>query len=92
MNNSNVSICTDYSVIGNRIISDFYEFLIVEREKPTKTKAKKYLLHIAPNKKRTYVSSLYPIGNFQNKYKFDFRGTVYHLTISPDSAFIKSTL
>ena len=92
MNNSNVSICTDYSVIGNRIISDFYQFLIVDRKNPTKTKAKKYLLHVDSSKKRTYVSSLYPIGNFQNKYKFDYRQTVYFLTIEGGSAFIKSTL
>jgi|TARA_R110001592_G_C13134982_1_gene746881 hypothetical protein len=92
MNKSNVSICTDYSVIGNRIISDFYQFLIVDRKNPTKTKAKKYLLHVDSRKKRTYVSSLYPIGNSQNLYKFDYRQTVYFLTIEGESAFIKSTL
>tara|TARA_R100000951_G_C2623957_1_gene175443 strand:+ start:944 stop:1222 length:279 start_codon:yes stop_codon:yes gene_type:complete len=92
MNNSNVSICTDYSVIGNRIISDFYQFLIVDRKNPTKTKAKKYLLHVADNQNRTYVSSLYPVGNSQNKYKFDFRNTVYFLTVEGEAAFIKSTL
>ncbi len=92
MNISNVSICTKYSVKGNRIISKNFEFLIVTRKKPTKQKAKKYLLHVESSKKRNYISSLYPVGNSINQFKLDYQGSTYFLSIEGNSAIIKSTL
>ena len=92
MNISNVTICTKYRVTGNRIISKYFEFLIVTRKKPTKQKAKKYLLQVESSKKRNYISSLYPVGNSINQFKLDYQGSTYFLSIEGSSAIIKSTL
>ena len=47
---------------------------------------------VESSKKRNYISSLYPVGNSINKFKLDYQGSTYFLSIEGESAIIKSTL
>ena len=60
----------------------FFKFLILTRKQTTATKTDKYLLQVLPNKQ--YISSLYFLT--KNKYKFDYLGHTYNLTLNTQTA------
>jgi len=60
--------------------------LIAQREKTTKAKAPHYILYIAPNGRRTYLSSIWHISSML--YAFEYGGTRYNIQFTPTHASI----
>lgn len=90
MNISNVNICTEYCVKGNKLIAKNVELIIGTREFKSK-KPQKFLLQVLPNKNRTYISSLFPIDNSKQFFKFDYKGCNYFLAIYLNTAKIEKS-
>jgi hypothetical protein len=64
--------------IGNK------EFLVQSRI-PSKGKPAKFLLEIQPDGKRKYISSLYPLNQTAEQYRYETGGVWYVLDIENQS-------
>ena len=60
--------------------------LIAQREKTTKAKAPHYILHIDPDGRRTYISSLWDMSGMM--YAFEYGGIRYNIQFTPTYATI----
>jgi len=75
-----------YKMQGSTLVSPERKLLISKRKKTTRRKRTQYLL-LQIEKAYTYVSSLYPTKK-ENKYKLDYQGVNYLLTVDTMSAKI----
>jgi len=77
-----------YSKQGSHLLSNNHHLIISERGKATNKKSNLFLLLVdSKTKKRSYISSIYPIG--QTSYSFDYSGVKYVLSLSDEQANIK---
>lgn len=83
-----VKLTGNYTRHGKVLRAKDFEILISERRQPS-SKPRLFILHRAPNGQRTYVSSLYPIDESNEIYKFDYFAKKYLLSLEPDRATIQ---
>ena len=86
---TNINICDEYVRRGSKLIGKSFELILTKRREHHPNKPTDFLLLFNPKtKKKEFVSSLY----FQQckddlcKYKFDYKGRLYYIFISPDYA------
>jgi len=86
---TNINICDEYVRRGSQLIGNNLKLILTTRRTTSPNKPADFLLLVNPKtKKREFISSLY----FQKcvddlcKYKFDYKGHLYFIYISPDYA------
>lgn len=86
---SNISITGSYTRVGAKLthsVNSLVQFIIGTRQKPTRNKAKHFLLSFAGrNKPNMYFSSLYPTVD-PNRFEIEHAGTRYMIVLDSDKA------
>lgn len=75
-----------YVLEGNQFLIKGKKFVIRERKKDIERKPKHYLITLQPF---TYISSLFPVGNNEQAYHFDYEHELWELLLKEGIAFIK---
>ena len=89
--NTNIDICTEYKIVGNKLVSENLELQICQRKKFSPTKPLDFILLLdKQTNKKQYLSSLYLKGCRESlcKYKLDYKGKNYWLFMNSDYARI----
>ena len=86
------SLKNTYTKKGSHLISKNLHLLIARRKKTTPNKSNLFLLALdKENKKRSYISSLYPLNANLTRFSLDYNGVNYTLSLNGSNAVIEST-
>lgn len=73
---------------GRKLTNKQTILLLSERKEVTPKKPKYFLIALTGNKKQFYISSLYPYDEAGGLFWIEYKGQVYDVTLTEDSAYI----